>query len=387
MLFGPVAAYNVAALLLPALSAWTAYLLCRYLTGSIWAAVVGGYLFGFSTAFLRQQLLGHLHVTAVFLLPLIALVLVQYVRGELSRARPRVAARRCCSALQLWISSELALTLTLFLALGLAARVLALPRPAAAPALVAHADRRRRTRSARVVAAPILVYTLIGFGGGSGSFVDVRGSGTDLLNFVCPDAHDRDRRLVVHVAALPAGRRERLPRTADAADRRRCSRCAPAARPARGSSSRCSRSRSLITLGTTLQVDGHDVVALPWSARRPRARAQQRLSVPLRRLRLARGRGDRRDLDGTTKGWIFPRPYVLPVLAVAALVPAVWRTTSPTFHPSHPERVAFFSEGLVQEVPRAATRRWRSSRSGSRATRCSGRPRPASASGWPRTAC
>jgi hypothetical protein len=47
VLFGPVAAYNVAALLLPALAAWTAYLLCRELTGSMWASIVGGYLFGF----------------------------------------------------------------------------------------------------------------------------------------------------------------------------------------------------------------------------------------------------------------------------------------------------------------------------------------------------
>src|SRR5438876_905956 len=43
-LFGPVVAFNVVALLLPAVSAWTAYLLCRYLTGSLWASVVGGYL-------------------------------------------------------------------------------------------------------------------------------------------------------------------------------------------------------------------------------------------------------------------------------------------------------------------------------------------------------
>ncbi len=47
-LFGPVASYNVAALLLPAAAAWTAFLLCRYLTGALWPSLVGGYLFGFS---------------------------------------------------------------------------------------------------------------------------------------------------------------------------------------------------------------------------------------------------------------------------------------------------------------------------------------------------
>ncbi|MBV8599749.1 MAG: hypothetical protein JO017_13090, partial [Actinobacteria bacterium] len=39
LLFGPAVSYNVAAVLLPALAAWTAYLLCRYLTRSVWASV------------------------------------------------------------------------------------------------------------------------------------------------------------------------------------------------------------------------------------------------------------------------------------------------------------------------------------------------------------
>jgi hypothetical protein len=34
---GPVASFNVAGVLLPALSAWTGYLLCRYLTRSTWS--------------------------------------------------------------------------------------------------------------------------------------------------------------------------------------------------------------------------------------------------------------------------------------------------------------------------------------------------------------
>ncbi len=49
LLVGPTAAYNVAMLLLPALGAWSAFLLCRYASGSTWGSVVGGYLFGFSS--------------------------------------------------------------------------------------------------------------------------------------------------------------------------------------------------------------------------------------------------------------------------------------------------------------------------------------------------
>ncbi len=49
LLAGPVASYNLAAVLMPALAAWTAYLLCRYLTGRTWLSLAGGYLFGFSS--------------------------------------------------------------------------------------------------------------------------------------------------------------------------------------------------------------------------------------------------------------------------------------------------------------------------------------------------
>ncbi len=118
ILFGPVASFNVAALLMPALSAWTAYLLCRYLTRSIWASVVGGYLYGFSTAMLRQQLLGHLNLTGVFLIPLVALFVVRFVRSELS-ARGLAWRLGVLLACQLWISTEVAFTLTVVLALGL----------------------------------------------------------------------------------------------------------------------------------------------------------------------------------------------------------------------------------------------------------------------------
>ena len=45
LLAGAIVAYDVAAVLLPALAAWTAYLLCRYLTGALWPSLVGGYLF------------------------------------------------------------------------------------------------------------------------------------------------------------------------------------------------------------------------------------------------------------------------------------------------------------------------------------------------------
>src|SRR6516165_6150806 len=49
LLGGPVLTYNFWLIMAPALSAWSAFLLTRYLTRDWAAALVGGYLFGFST--------------------------------------------------------------------------------------------------------------------------------------------------------------------------------------------------------------------------------------------------------------------------------------------------------------------------------------------------
>ena len=162
-LFGPVVSFNVAAVLLPALAAWTAFLLCRELTASTWASLVGGYLFGFSSYVLGQQLQAHLHVTAVFLVPLVVLVLVRFLRGELDR-RGLAWRLGALLGLQLWISTEVALTLTLALAAGLALgfwrmkATRARLRSALAPIAAGYGI-------ALLVAAPLLVYALLGLAG------------------------------------------------------------------------------------------------------------------------------------------------------------------------------------------------------------------------------
>ena len=47
-----------------------------------------------------------------------------------------------------------------------------------------------------------------------------------------------------------------------------------------------------------------------------------------------------------TPGRLYPRPYVLPVLAVAALLPTLWHF--PTFGTEKPARPAFFARGLYE---------------------------------------
>ena len=102
---GPVAAYNAASILVPALGAWTAFLLCRHVTRSYWPSLAGGYLFGFSSYELGH-LQGHLHMSSVFLVPLAALLVIRYVEGSLDD-RGLVLRLGPLLAVQFLLSTEL----------------------------------------------------------------------------------------------------------------------------------------------------------------------------------------------------------------------------------------------------------------------------------------
>jgi hypothetical protein len=86
LLAGPVVAYNVLAVAAPALGAWTAFLLARHVTSALAPALVGGFVFGFSSYELGHTV-GHLNLTLVFLVPVCALLAVLRFEQRLSRRR------------------------------------------------------------------------------------------------------------------------------------------------------------------------------------------------------------------------------------------------------------------------------------------------------------
>ena len=179
---GPVVAYNVVGIAAPALAAFTAYLLCRRLAGGrLWPALAGGYLFGFSSYELGQSL-GHLHMTLVFLVPVVALVVERAVEGELTPRR-LVLWLAPLLALQLGFSTELATSLTLALAGGLALAWWQMPCRRDAiqalwrPLLVAYG-------AAAVLAAPLTWYLLTGFESGSVNSPSVFSA--DAVNLLVP---------------------------------------------------------------------------------------------------------------------------------------------------------------------------------------------------------
>ena len=119
-LFGPIASYNVLMLASPVLAAFFAFLLCRYVTGGFAAALVGGYLFGFS-AFMFGQLLGHAHMVLVFPIPAATHLTLRLIDGRIGRRRFVVLMALTLAGLVLF-STEVALTTVL---LGVVALVLA----------------------------------------------------------------------------------------------------------------------------------------------------------------------------------------------------------------------------------------------------------------------
>jgi hypothetical protein len=198
---GAVVSYDTAAILMPAFAAWTAFLLCRRLTGTVWPSLAGGYLFGFSSYVLGQDGGGHMNLSSAFLLPLIALVTVRAVEGELAGRRLAVRMGPLL-AFQLLLSTEVAFTVTLALAVGLLLCVLLVP------------DRRRRLWTllpgiagsyllAGLLTSPFLYYLLTGVHAGGPSERDEFVA--DLVNFAVPT------RIVLAGGAWLTGISDRFP--------------------------------------------------------------------------------------------------------------------------------------------------------------------------------
>jgi hypothetical protein len=120
---GPLVAYNALIVLAVPFAAGAAYLLCHELTGRFWPSLAGGLLFGLSPYMLGHTLSQHLDLTFVFPVPLLALLVVRYVRGRTSAAR-FVVGFAVLLLLLLGSSLELFVDLTLMVALGLALAVL-----------------------------------------------------------------------------------------------------------------------------------------------------------------------------------------------------------------------------------------------------------------------
>jgi hypothetical protein len=109
---GPAVTWNVIQLLSPALSAWTAFLLCRHVTRRLGASLVGGYVFGFSP-YMLVHLTGGPYLALVPLVPVFVLLVLKRLDGSLS-SRRFVVGMTLALVAQFLISTEVLATATLF---------------------------------------------------------------------------------------------------------------------------------------------------------------------------------------------------------------------------------------------------------------------------------
>ena len=111
--FGPVAALNIVFLAALPLSAWSSFVLYRYVTGSWWAAIVGGYFFGFSGYMLYRLWEGDPQLLLVFPVSFSVWLSLKILNGEI-RPGKFVAALTAMLITEFLISLEVFATATLF---------------------------------------------------------------------------------------------------------------------------------------------------------------------------------------------------------------------------------------------------------------------------------
>lgn len=188
LLFGPLVSFNLLALAAPVLAAYFAFLLCRYVSRSFGGALVGGYVFGFST-YMLGHMLGHLDLVQTFPIPAAVHLTLRLIDNRVSQRKFIVAMALVLATLFL-CSPELAFT---FAIMGVAAFAIAFvlvsasrPRLTAviAPTLLAGVV-------AAVVTSPFIYYALTGpvMGNLFRNYGDIYGA--DGLGFMVPTALTR----------------------------------------------------------------------------------------------------------------------------------------------------------------------------------------------------
>jgi hypothetical protein len=179
--FGPIASYNLLMLASPALAAFFAFLLCRYITRNFAASLFGGYVFGFST-YILGHMEGHLQLVLIFPIPAGVHLVLRLIDQRISERRFIALMALTVGALFL-TASELTLTFVVLGALSLAVAFALVPT---ARERIVHTVRPILTAgvAAAIVTSPVIYYELHGtvrFGSNIGDI-----DGSDALGFFVP---------------------------------------------------------------------------------------------------------------------------------------------------------------------------------------------------------
>ena len=182
LLYGAVASFDLLALSAPAAAAWTAFLLCRQVSGRVGAAFAGGLLFGFGT-YETAEMINHLSLSLVALIPLTVLLVVRRYAGRTSRQR-FVGFLAVVLALQFWTATEVFASLVLFGSLAFALAVMLSDRAEWPRIYACGLETLAALAGAVLLAAPLLYYAF-GYSNPVSGIIGAN-NGADLANFVVP---------------------------------------------------------------------------------------------------------------------------------------------------------------------------------------------------------
>ena len=206
---GPIATFNLLCVACPALTAWTAFLLCHSLTKRFGPSLLGGYIFGFSSYMLAQIFGGHLNLLAAFLIPLVVYLVLARLEGRIGLRTFTLGLLGLATA-QFLITTEILATMTVFGALALAAAWATGERDLrrriaelAAPIFLAYLG-------TAILVSPYLYYLFAGFR--TTPIYSPSWHSADLLNFLVPT------RTVALGSAIGLFRRVAASFTSDAAE-------------------------------------------------------------------------------------------------------------------------------------------------------------------------
>lgn len=116
-LWGPIVAYNVVTIVSPALTSFSCYWLCRYITKARWASILAGTTYGFGT-YEITKLAGDEHMFLIFCPPLAALCILRLIDGH-PRRWAMTAALTLVLLAQMFISPEVFFTMAVLVAVAL----------------------------------------------------------------------------------------------------------------------------------------------------------------------------------------------------------------------------------------------------------------------------
>ena len=122
-IFNPVEVANVILLLQPLLASLAAFALIIEITDSFSGSLIGGYIFGFSSYMTEEVVQSLPNNMTIFTIPLLALVIIKYVRGQIS-SKTLYFISALILIFQAGTFLEILLSMTIFLSTTLAISVI-----------------------------------------------------------------------------------------------------------------------------------------------------------------------------------------------------------------------------------------------------------------------